>query len=250
MTYNYDHLGTSWKFQVHLGRLGTVYGVNVEGAGFRIAPEDKPHNDKWRIDYRGMGVWEAVTPMKYDSPEKAAAALVSLNRAHQLDEYKPKKDARGSLLDHVVRLAHEKPETRKHLLPLIRKFAANSYSSLSDAAEVTGNDKYLPGKTEIWYMKPSAEDDYFRGPARLKERGLVLPIPQTIRETHILLGTVRETNLDKVWVMMQGETWSPRGEARGLIRGLHLEHTSMSVGDAIKIGSKLFMVDRAGFVEL
>jgi len=39
--------------------------------------------------------------------------------------------------------------------------------------------------------------------------------------------------LDDVYSKMQGERWSPRGEARPLIKALGLSHTSMSVGDVI-----------------
>jgi hypothetical protein len=38
---------------------------------------------------------------------------------------------------------------------------------------------------------------------------------------------------DHVFATMQGEVWSPNGEARDLIRGLGLRHTSMSVGDLV-----------------
>jgi hypothetical protein len=34
--------------------------------------------------------------------------------------------------------------------------------------------------------------------------------------------------------MMQGEIWSPQGEAREYIRSLGLKHTSMSAGDMVE----------------
>ena len=40
-------------------------------------------------------------------------------------------------------------------------------------------------------------------------------------------------NKDEIFHTMQGEIWSPNGEARPLIRGLKLQHTSMSVGDIV-----------------
>jgi hypothetical protein len=49
---------------------------------------------------------------------------------------------------------------------------------------------------------------------------------------------------------MQGMFWSPEGQARDLIKGKKLVHTSMSVGDVIKIGSKVWMVDTVGFYPL
>lgn len=43
-----------------------------------------------------------------------------------------------------------------------------------------------------------------------------------------------EFNLEKIWILMQGDNWSPNGEARNLIRKLGLKHTSMSIGDLIE----------------
>jgi hypothetical protein len=41
-------------------------------------------------------------------------------------------------------------------------------------------------------------------------------------------------NLEEVYFRMQGDIWSPRGEARPIIKELGIHHTSMSVGDLIK----------------
>jgi hypothetical protein len=45
---------------------------------------------------------------------------------------------------------------------------------------------------------------------------------------------IEAKSLDDVFMKMQGEIWSPMGEARALIRSLGLTHTSMSVGDFIE----------------
>lgn len=54
---------------------------------------------------------------------------------------------------------------------------------------------------------------------------------------------------ENLYVFMQGENWSPNGEARDLIRGLGLKHTSMSVGDIIEDTEtgQFYIVDFAGF---
>jgi len=41
-------------------------------------------------------------------------------------------------------------------------------------------------------------------------------------------------DLENVFALMQGDLWSPQGEARPIIRGLGLQHTSMSVGDLVR----------------
>jgi hypothetical protein len=52
-------------------------------------------------------------------------------------------------------------------------------------------------------------------------------------KTHTFLRFLEAKDLDNVFYKMQGEVWSPNGEARDLIRSCGLRHTSMSVGDLI-----------------
>lgn len=59
--------------------------------------------------------------------------------------------------------------------------------------------------------------------------------------------TVEADSLEEVYMKMQGEVWSPNGEARPLIRSLGLSHTSMSVGDIAEHDGKLFIVADFGF---
>ena len=55
-----------------------------------------------------------------------------------------------------------------------------------------------------------------------------------LAQSHVRLGEVEGEDLDEAWRQMQGENWSPHGEARGLLRSLGLSHTSMSVGDVLQ----------------
>jgi len=129
-----------------------------------------------------------------------------------------------------------------------------SYRNLADAAAVTGDARYAGGGTKIWYMKPEVFRDFIMGPDWIQERkdlhGYDMPTPQTLSDTHILLGEVGERDLNQIWAMMQGENWSPQREAQSLIKGKGLRHTSMSVGDVIQVGSRLFMVAGTGFEKL
>ena len=54
-----------------------------------------------------------------------------------------------------------------------------------------------------------------------------------LAETHVLVKEIEAADVNEVFYQMQGEVWSPNGEARELIRSLGLDHTSMSVGDVI-----------------
>lgn len=69
--------------------------------------------------------------------------------------------------------------------------------------------------------------------------------------THRLVKKIKADGLDDVYRQMQGEVWSPKGEARGLIRSLGLSHTSMSVGDVVKDpGDDFWVCDLSGWLPL
>ena len=60
--------------------------------------------------------------------------------------------------------------------------------------------------------------------------------PETINlhnlaATHVLVRELEVTHLGEAYRQMQGEVWSPNGEALELIATLGLRHTSMTVGD-------------------
>jgi len=131
----------------------------------------------------------------------------------------------------------------------MRKTADEMYWEVYDAANVTRNTGYRVGTTEIWYMKPDFFRDGSMGYDWLVSKGR-LPDPNNLRATHIFLARISENNLGEIFKMMQGEEWSPAGEANALIRRRGLHHTSMSVGDVIQTGSKAFLVDGMGFKEL
>lgn len=108
-----------------------------------------------------------------------------------------------------------------------------TYRTLNDAPQ----DELKPGTTQIWYQKP------------IKERMFTTEEidPDNLRATHTLLGTVACTDPDKLFAIMQGDTWSPNGEARDLIEQLGLKHTSMSVGDVVVIGYQVLVCAEVGF---
>jgi len=80
-------------------------------------------------------------------------------------------------------------------------------------------------KYQAWYMRP---DWFYSG---ITGR---LPNAKDLTATHVLLRTVEtDKGLGDVFRKMQGENWSPAGEARALIESKGLQHTSMSPGDVI-----------------
>ena len=63
---------------------------------------------------------------------------------------------------------------------------------------------------------------------------LLQSVKELIRTGELVyLATVEANTPDEAFTRMQGENWSPNGEARPLILGKGLRHTSMSVGDAL-----------------
>jgi len=86
---------------------------------------------------------------------------------------------------------------------------------------------------------------------------LLRPTVATLEDTHTLLMTLERAeiprvrkeheSLDDVFAWMQGENWSPNGEARPLIAAKGLFHTSMSVGDVMDYGGEYYMVAPLGF---
>jgi hypothetical protein len=113
------------------------------------------------------------------------------------------------------------------------------------------SDVYEPGSTEIWFWRQKHARDMLMGKDWLAKNNS-LPDPANLEATHVQMGTTKETNPEQIYAMMQGEAWSPQGQAREMIRKLGTGHTSMSVGDIIvnKSDGKTLMVDTQGFTEL
>lgn len=112
------------------------------------------------------------------------------------------------------------------------------------------NDIYPKGKTEIWYFKPNK--DVNKNFMLFEINKLKLPKNyEDIAKTHILLGSINEIDKEKIFYKLQGEIWSPNGEARSLIKKLGLNHTSMSVGDIIVFNKKEgYICSMTGFKRL
>lgn len=121
------------------------------------------------------------------------------------------------------------------------------------ASIITSAESALPyptGATEIWYWKDKLSRDMLMGFKWLQEYNMV-PDPENLGKTHVLMGKVAETDPDKIFRMMQGEEWSPNGEAYNFVEKSGSGHTSMSVGDIINLPSgECLMVDNVGFVDL
>lgn len=114
------------------------------------------------------------------------------------------------------------------------------------------NDAVVSGLTEIWYAKLSQHVD-FNGKqesiCHAAYNGWTPDIKQ-LHLTHVLIGKIQATELETIFAIMQGECWSPNGEANELIRRLGADHTSMSIGDVIKIVGEVWICRPFGFEQI
>ena len=131
-------------------------------------------------------------------------------------------------------------------------------STLKDIASNI-DPRFGAGHTVVWYMRPEFFRDGIMGPDFLTGQNK-LPKVNDLGKTHKPVGCVDvritdekvQEDLDVVFGLMQGESWSPNGEARALIQSLGLQHTSMSVGDIIQRSTDgaCYMVEGCGFRRL
>lgn len=114
-----------------------------------------------------------------------------------------------------------------------------SYTSLNDAV---GDDPgFAPGSTQVWYWKSEFSRDLLWGDFSMVD-------PENLQKTHVLMGSIKETNPDNIFRMMN--LWSKNGEANKLLGIVGSDHTSMSVGDIVVINGKIIGVDKTGWKEL
>lgn len=122
---------------------------------------------------------------------------------------------------------------------------SNATSNLTVLSDFPGLSK---GNAEIWYTKKNLFSSFSFG-RRPDEFD-----PQDLTKTHVRLGTIAadKNNLDAVYVAMQGESWSPNGEAKDLIGNSGSGHTSMSVGDIIFFPDTddCFICDSVGWTKI
>jgi hypothetical protein len=89
---------------------------------------------------------------------------------------------------------------------------------------------------------------YAKAPSFMVEE---IPTREALEKTHTFVARLFG-DLDTVFTQMQGEVWSPEGEARPLIEALGLRHTSMSVGDVAldPVTGEVFVCDMTGWKDV
>lgn len=204
--------------------------------------------------------WDAGWNCRAMSPdEKGSAAKAAQDRMGPHDPL-------TSLPQRLMRFDGAMEAWLEELPPPLDPRNAVPYSSLNEVADRRQDLSILKAgnrRATIWYFTVeflqqlwpqfvSPEDQGLR----LWERAL-LDRGCNIQSTHVELGRIdcplgqkgkaRQQWLKAVFAAMQSSKWSPSGEARSFLQKRRLTHASMSVGDAIQIGSELYFVSLNGF---
>ena len=140
-----------------------------------------------------------------------------------------------------------------------------TYTTLNDAATI--HNAFSEGNVKVYYKKfdygvgggPAIKEmiiqNCVRGASAMKKCfGDYASdfVKLYIEQTHVCLGEIKGTdNIDDLSFLLQGEIWSPEGEARNLIRNKNLCHTSISIGDMIETeDGDLYLLSFSGFEKL
>ncbi len=134
--------------------------------------------------------------------------------------------------------------------------SVKNYITLRDAIKATGDHRYGHGQSSVWFVKKEHSASFLQGFRHLKNQSpsllLNLSNPdETLLTTHAKIGYVDEITPEHILEMMQRSVWCPDGQADQMLKLKHTNHSSMTVGDLIKLkNGKVIMVDSVGFVDL
>lgn len=101
----------------------------------------------------------------------------------------------------------------------------------------------------VYYLAPTARNHICTYPEDL----LTEQISEADFDKHFIpVMDIEAKNKEEAFIFMQGEHWSPNGEAREAIKAYGLDHTSMSIGDVLfdREKEKYFITSWIGFQEL
>tara|TARA_B100001057_G_scaffold439773_1_gene473203 strand:- start:301 stop:711 length:411 start_codon:yes stop_codon:yes gene_type:complete len=111
------------------------------------------------------------------------------------------------------------------------------YHSLNEAA----NNASVREQTRDFLSSPESEDApaievWYAINPDFSGDGMFEPFDSDMGPTHAKLGEVEyRADWQSLYGALQGDFWSPNGEARSLIMSKGLRHTSMSVGDVLVV---------------
>lgn len=135
------------------------------------------------------------------------------------------------------------------------------FKTINDAAQNT--PVLAEGKVKVYYTRdPRGEDvdatieglimGYMVSPTTVLEKYNHKALKGLMDFTHTLMGEIKGSDdIEDIFMALQGEIWSPNGEARDLVIEKESTHTSMSVGDIIELeDGRMFICAGVGFTEI
>jgi hypothetical protein len=70
---------------------------------------------------------------------------------------------------------------------------------------------------------------------------------ESLALTHVHLLTIHQPDKEAIYTALQGDRWSPNGEARPFLEAAGLTHTSMSMGDILMVDGQVLECAACGW---
>ena len=247
------------KFSIELKPEDNALGGKVlENLGFRSSIKDNTYVIHYMATQRDWFLSpDAMTDGQHDpefflSPVIEALGEVGIKprRVHTNKIQPGTVGLMDAAVDNALAAVAEATALLSTGKPSKMKAAADQWRTLNDAAML--QPVLAAGRgIDIFYVKDAYARDLSMGVAFLLKQGALPSTEDVVSErTHVKLGSVGRAKPNELYAALQGEGWSPNGEAKSLLRRLGLRHTSMMVGDCVAIGDRVLMVDRNGFFDL
>jgi hypothetical protein len=115
-------------------------------------------------------------------------------------------------------------------------------------------DSYFPdskSRVTVWYVAANSTRDFLGMCANKAQEYAKLELGVThiqLCEFFVSKEQSDNTTCEQTFIRMQGENWSPQGEARDLIASKGLSHTSFSVGDIVQIDGTFYASNGFEFI--
>lgn len=128
------------------------------------------------------------------------------------------------------------------------------YQSLNDAQII--DSMFSKGNTIIWYLSDNKMITDLPNKLFFAD-DLVYDTDEidmdNILSNHTILGHINKPindldDLGDIFHKLQGEYWSPKGEANSLILDNGMSHTSMMAGDIVETDTAYYVMSMFGFV--
>lgn len=115
--------------------------------------------------------------------------------------------------------------------PTYRKLTKKELEARKPVEQAAPVETVNAVRYEVWYTKGRLEDSHM---AALRGEGVAVTM-ESLADTHACVAYLADNGatLAEIFSMMQGEVWSPNGEARDIIGATETWHTSMSQGDVV-----------------